>query len=107
MPISETLQKLINDLFGGSQAAEGSNTCCAGADSVSVAREVDTIVEALRATREVATVTSGLKRFSKALRGENAAELLSAFLARSPRCEELHRLWDAPVMVRTVAGMGC
>ncbi len=72
---------------------------CAGTTAVSVAPEVDTIVEALRATREVATVTDGLKKLSKALRGEHAAETLSALLQRSPHCEELHRLWDAPIMV--------
>ena len=60
---------------------------------------MDTIIEALRATREAGTVTDGLKKFSKALRGEHAAETLSGFLRRSPLCDELHRLWDAPVMV--------
>ena len=79
--------------------------CRAGAPAVSVVRGVDTIVEALRATREVATVTEGLKKLSKALRGEHAGETLSAFLTRSPHCEELHRLWDAPIMVGVWSGL--
>ena len=66
---------------------------------MSVAREVDTIVEALRATREAATVARGLKCFRKALRGDDAPLSLSTFLTRAPQCEELHRLWDAPIVV--------
>ena len=71
-----------------------------GGDLMTIAREVDTIVEALRATREAATVARGLQQFRKALRGDSASLTLAAFLGRSPRCNELHRLWDAPIVVR-------
>ena len=87
------------------QGAQRRGRRCAGGAAVSVAREVDTIIEALRATREEVAVTDGLKKLSKALRGEHTGATLSAFLNRSPRCEELHRLWDAPIVVSVWCGL--
>ena len=72
----------------------------AGNDALTLAREVDVIVEALRATREAATNLLGLQRFRKGLRGEQGPALLLALLARMPRCAELHAIWDAQLTVR-------
>lgn len=64
-----------------------------------LAREVDVIIEALRATREATTNLHGLQRARKALRGDQGTELLLALLARMPHCAELHNIWDAQLTV--------
>ena len=57
-------------------------------------------MEALRATREGATVLAGLQRLRKDLRGDQGPAALAAVLERMPRCAELNNLWDSQLVVR-------
>eukprot|EP00887_Chlorella_sp_A99_P003671 scaffold7.g3671.t1 len=70
--------------------------------------DLHTIVEALRASRDVATCLHGLNQFRRALRAgggdgggrAGAMRFLLAYLRHSPAWEELHGIWDAQLTLQ-------
>ncbi len=61
--------------------------------------QLEEIVEALRAVRDVDTNLHGIKGFRKQLRQHGPA-FLRAYLQASPGFAELHRIWDHQWTVR-------
>jgi hypothetical protein len=61
--------------------------------------ELESIIDALRVTREAATNLAGLKRFRAALNDKRGLVALKAYLRRSPDCVELHNIWDTQLKV--------
>jgi hypothetical protein len=67
------------------------------------AAQLEEVVEALRAVRDVDTNVHGLKSFRRLFKQDGAA-FLQAFLAASPGFAELHRIWDHQHVVRRTPG---
>lgn len=65
------------------------------------AAELEEVVEALRAVRDVDTNVHGLKKFRRLLK-DGGAEFLRDILAASPGFAELHRIWEHQHVVRAL-----
>lgn len=63
------------------------------------AAEMEEVIEALRAVRDVDTNLHGLKSFRRLLK-QDGDSFLRSFLAAAPGFAELHRIWDHQNVVR-------